>query len=102
MATVRDPIELDELEIPAVSSPYEGKSITAGEHLKISAYWFATNFVWGPVLTVMIQPELRKMVPYYPATALGLMLGLTAFVAILVPLIVGALSDRCASKWGRR
>lgn len=88
--------------IPAVPSPYEGRRLTTADHLKISAYWFATNFIWGPVLLIMLPSELRKMVPYYPATALGLETGLTAFVALMVPLIVGGLSDRCASKWGRR
>jgi MFS family permease len=50
----------------------------------------------------MLPSEIKRMVPYYPATALGLVTGLTAFVALLVPLVVGAFSDRCASKWGRR
>ena len=102
MSEARDPIEIIEEEIPEVVSPYEGQHLRLSDHFKISAYWFATNFIWGPVLLLMLPGELKKMVPYYPAAALGLVTGLTAFVALIVPLFVGALSDRCASKWGRR
>src|SRR5471030_858329 len=102
MSAISDPIERDKIEIPSVESPYAGKRLTAGDHFKISAYWFATNFVLGPLLLIMLQSEMERMAPYHKATALGMVTGLTALVALFVPLVFGALSDRCASKWGRR
>ena len=50
----------------------------------------------------MLPDEARAIAPIYRATALGLLTGISSVVALLVPLIVGALSDRCTSLWGRR
>jgi MFS family permease len=99
-ATVKDPVQIEADEIPAVPSPY--KHLSAFQHIKISAYWFATNFLWGALLLVMLPGEVRTMNPQFRAEALGLLTGVSALVALVVPLIAGALSDRCASKWGRR
>lgn len=93
-----DPVHSD--EIPAVQSPYD--NITTAQHLKISAYWFATNFLWGALLLVMLPGEVRKLNPEFRAEALGYLTGASALVALIVPLIAGALSDRCASPYGRR
>lgn len=87
-------------EIPAVRSPYE--TITTPQHVKISAYWFATNFLWGALLLLMLPGEVRKLNPFFRAEALGYLTGASAIVALVVPLVAGALSDRCASPWGRR
>lgn len=102
MAAISDPIEKDKLEIPSVESPYAGKNLTNWEHIKISAYWFATNFVWGPLLLITLPTEMGHMAPYHKAIAVGLVTGLAALVALVVPLVYGAVSDRCASPWGRR
>ncbi len=85
-----------------VPSPYEGKFIKHRQHLSISAYWFATNFLWGALLVLMLPNEMRLMAPHYRVSALGLLTGIAAIVALTVPLIVGALSDRCTSRFGRR
>lgn len=89
-------------DLPFVPSPYEGTKISGWQHLRISAYWLATNFLWGALLLIMLPGEIREMAPYFRVTALSLLTGISALVALIVPLIVGALSDRCASKWGRR
>ncbi len=89
-------------DIPKVVSPYEGQHLPMKTHLAISAYWFATNFLWGALLTVMLPGEIKKLVPFFPVAALSLITGLSAIIALVVPLFAGALSDRCASKLGRR
>jgi MFS family permease len=89
-------------DIPHVPSPYEGQRIRLDSHLAISAYWFATNFMWGALLTIMLPAQVRSMAPFYRVPALSLLTGLSALVALIVPLIAGALSDRCASPFGRR
>jgi MFS family permease len=88
--------------LPKVPSPYEGRVITRREHLQISAYWFATNFLWGALLVLMLPNQLRDLAPAYRVSAIGLLTGISAVVALVVPLLVGALSDRCTSRWGRR
>lgn len=94
---------VDEINhIPAVESPYANTRLTIGQHVSISAYWFATNFMWGALLLLMLPDEVKMMNPEYRAEALGLLTGLSALVALFVPLITGAISDRSANRWGRR
>jgi len=102
MSVKIDPIQQDELEIPSVRSPYEGTVLSVWQHLSISAYWFATNFLWGALLAIMLPAEMKRLAPYYKAPALSMMTGMSAIVALVVPLIAGALSDRCSSAFGRR
>ena len=89
-------------QVPAVVSPYEGVTLQIPDHIKFSAYWFATNFLWGALLVIMLPGEMRHMVPNDRVAAIGLLGGLSALVALVVPLLIGELSDRCASKFGRR
>lgn len=89
-------------EIPKVISPYAGTVLRLGDHLAISAYWFATNFLWGALLVNMLPDEVKSLAPASRVLALGFLTGLSAIIALVVPLVAGALSDRCASRWGRR
>jgi MFS family permease len=88
--------------LPYVPSPYAGIKLSVRQHLKISAYWFATNFLWGALLTIMLPAEAKHMAPQYRVTALAILTGLSAVVALFVPLVAGALSDRCSHPLGRR
>src|SRR5579862_163838 len=89
-------------DIVAVASPYEGKKLSLFDQIAISAYWFATNFLWGAMLVIMLPGEVARMAPAFKGPALGILLGLGAVIALIVPLIVGVLSDRCTSRFGRR
>lgn len=102
MSESPDPVMTQAATIPAVESPYEGQRLSVGDHFKISSYWFATNFLWGAMLVIMLPEEMRKLFPEYRVQALAYLFAFGAVVALVVPLIAGALSDRCASKWGRR
>ena len=70
--------------------------------LGLSAYWLAINLHWGALLTIVVPAQVSKMQPERQAQTLSLVLGLGAVVALVVTPIAGALSDRCASRWGRR
>src|ERR1700710_2107812 len=83
-------------------SPYSDRTIKHGEHFTISAYWFATNFLWGALLVIILPGNLKTLYPYARVPALSLFTAFAAILAIFSPLYFGALSDRCASKWGRR
>ncbi len=89
-------------DIPHVPSPYAGRTLTLGDHVKISAYWFATNFLWGALLISILPSEMKVLASHYRVLAISLFTALGAIIAIVVPLAVGALSDRCVSPWGRR
>jgi MFS family permease len=98
-----EPIVFAEAEhLPHVESPYQGQKIGVQQHLAISAYWFATNFLWGALLVIILPAEVKRLVPEYRTEALGLLTGAAAVVALIVPLIAGALSDRCFLTIGRR
>jgi len=68
----------------------------------MNAYWFGTNFHWASLLIILLPEQIGHITPQYRAGVLAIILGLTALVALTVPLVVGALSDRCGHRWGRR
>lgn len=80
-----------------------GPRMRAGQHFAVSAYWFATNLLWGALLMIVIPSQMKTgLYRPNPAGMTGLLLGLGAIPALVVPLLVGPLSDRCMSRWGRR
>lgn len=89
-------------EIEAPTSPYADRKVRHSEHIAISAFWFSTNFLWGALLVLMLPNEIKEIAPFYRVTAVGVLTAISALVALSVPLVVGALSDRCTSRWGRR
>ena len=76
--------------------------MTTLQHIKTSAYWFATNLLWGALLMIVIPSQMKEIARANPAQMTGLLLGLGAIPGVVVPLLIGPLSDRCMSRWGRR
>src|SRR2546425_9932981 len=73
------------------------------QHTALSAFWFGSNFLWIPLTTVLIQAQVDQVVPKGSQnTAIGVALGLGGLLAMTVPPIVGAWSDRLNTRWGRR
>lgn len=73
------------------------------DHAALSAFWFGSNFLWLPLTTVLIQAQIDGVVPKGSQnTAIGVTLGLGGLLAMTVPPIVGAWSDRLHSRFGRR
>ncbi|MFN7171282.1 MAG: MFS transporter [Fimbriimonadaceae bacterium] len=71
-------------------------------HIGLTIYWFAINFLWGSITVVLLPFQVQKLAPQNPAIVLGLIGGFAAVGALLTPVIAGALSDRCRSRYGRR
>src|SRR5579864_5851354 len=72
-------------------------------HAALSAFWFGSNFLWIPLTTVLMQNQIDAVVPKgHQNTAIGLALGLGGVLAVTVPPIVGAFSDRLNTRFGRR
>ncbi len=82
--------------------PFAGGRMAKRHHFALSAYWFATNLLWGALLIIVVPKQIRHIAPARAAEVQGLLLGIGAIPAVLVPLLVGPLSDRCMSRWGRR
>jgi MFS family permease len=73
------------------------------QHTALSAFWFGSNFLWIPLTTVLIQAQVDEVVAKGSQnTAIGVALGLGGLLAMTVPPIVGAWSDRLNTRFGRR
>src|ERR1700681_705613 len=73
------------------------------QHAALSAFWFGSNFLWIPLTTVLIQTQIDGVVPKgMQNTAIGVALGLGGVLAMSVPPLVGAWSDRLNTRFGRR
>jgi MFS family permease len=72
-------------------------------HAALASFWFGLNFHWLPIGFVLIESQLRDLVPHASyGTSLGLMVGVGAIFAVGVPPLVGQLSDHFFTPWGRR
>ncbi len=73
------------------------------QHTALSAFWFGSNFLWIPLTTVLIQAQVDEVVPKdVRNTAIGVALGIGGVLAMTVPPLVGAWSDRLNTRFGRR
>ncbi len=93
---------MDHLELPHVPSPYEGRRLTVIEHLQIASFWFGSNVLWAAFLVVILPKQMADLGGAQAAILAGKLIGIGAVIALIVPLLVGPISDRCTSKWGRR
>jgi MFS family permease len=72
-------------------------------HTALSAFWFGNFFLWQPLTTVVIQNQIDAVVPKAnQGTAIGLAVSLGGLMAMTVPPIIGAVSDRLTTPFGRR
>ena len=73
-------------------------------HAALSAFWFGSNFLWIPLTTILLQSQIDRVVPQKDLqnTGIGVALGVGGFLAMTVPPLVGAWSDRFHSRFGRR
>src|ERR1700680_1128430 len=72
-------------------------------HTALSAFWFGSNFLWIPLTTVLIQSQVDAVVPKGSQnSAIGFAIGIGGFLAMPVPPLVGAWSDRLNTRFGRR
>jgi MFS family permease len=88
--------------VEAEASLYPGGVMRTRDQFYVSAYWFGTNVLWGALLIVLVPSQMKHLAPQRPAEMTGLVLGLGAIAGLVIPLLVGPLSDRCMSRWGRR
>src|SRR5258708_26638926 len=73
------------------------------QHAALSAFWFGSNFLWIPLTSVLVQTQVEGVVTKGTQTpAVGVVLGLGGLLAMPVPPIGGAWSDRLNTRFGRR
>ncbi|TMC90389.1 MAG: SLC45 family MFS transporter, partial [Chloroflexi bacterium] len=72
-------------------------------HTALSAFWFGNFFLWQPLTTVVIQNQIDAVVPKAnQGTAIGLAVSIGGLFAMTIPPIIGAISDRLNTPFGRR
>lgn len=70
---------------------------------KISAYWFAYNFLWGALLAIVLPSQVKYIVgDGDKSAALGAVLSIGAIMAMVITPLFGAISDRTRIRLGRR
>jgi MFS family permease len=76
--------------------------VKLSRHLWIALFWVPTNMLFGALLGPVLSAQVERLVPNASSEALGVLYFFAAVPALVVPLIVGPISDRCRSKRGRR
>ena len=72
-------------------------------HTALSSFWFGSNFLWIPLTTVLLQDRVDHLVAHdFQNTGVGIAAGIGGVLAVTVPPIVGAWSDRMKTRFGRR
>ena len=73
-------------------------------HLALATFYFGLSFTWLPYPLVLMQSQIRGF--HFPKDQVDPIIGYTAaagaFFSVVVPPLVGALSDRINTPWGRR
>ncbi len=79
------------------------RKIAAWELFALNAYFFGLSFLWNSLHIILLPTILLLYVPNdQKNTVLGLLTAAGMVIAMIVQPIAGAISDRWASRWGRR
>jgi MFS family permease len=103
-------MDVRHLQGESASTPENGAlaTLTLRQHLMMNVLWFAQNFQSAALLPIVIPVQIALWITpgqigsAPQAAALGWISTIGAFIALFAPPIVGALSDRTTSPWGRR
>ncbi|MBN1439986.1 MAG: MFS transporter [Anaerolineales bacterium] len=79
------------------------RKVTAWEFLTLNAYFFGLSFLWNSLHLILLPAILLLYVPDgQKNTVLGVLTAAGLVIAMVVQPVSGSVSDRWASRWGRR
>ena len=84
-------------------TPTAGKRrLSILDHISLNVFWFAFSVLWSSLLVVTIPSQVLSMVgDARKGTGMAWIMGLGAFIALVIPPFVGAISDRARFRMGR-
>lgn len=72
-------------------------------HVALGSFWFGNNFITTPVYTILLQLQVAEVIAKdRQGVAIGIATGIGGIFAMVLPPVVGALSDHLHTPWGRR
>ena len=79
------------------------RKIAAWEFLTLNAYFFGLSFLWNSLHVIILPTVLLLYVPDEQKNGvLGVLTAAGLVIAMITQPVAGAVSDRWASRWGRR
>jgi MFS family permease len=94
------------LETTPVGAPLTleaGGRISRLRHVGLGSFWFGNNFITTPVYTILLQLQVAEVIARdSQGLAIGVATGLGGIFAMVLPPVVGQLSDHLHTPWGRR
>ncbi len=86
-----------------VADPGTPPRIGRGRQVALASGWFGMNFHWLPISFVLLQAQVAALVPAdHVAIGIGVVAASGGVLAVTVPPLVGTLSDRLTTRFGRR
>jgi MFS family permease len=83
--------------------PDHRRDLRASDQFFLSSFWFAYNFQWGALLAIVLPSQITAIVgDQHKELFNGLIPPLGAALSLVVTPLAGAISDRSASRFGRR
>ncbi len=77
--------------------------ISRWRHVALGSFWLGNNFITTPVYTILLQVQVAEVIAKdSQGFAIGLATGIGGIFAMVLPPLVGALSDHLHTPWGRR
>ncbi len=89
--------------VEAALTAHPGSRLSRLRHIGLGTFWFGNTFVTTPVYTILLQLQVAEVVVRdSQGAAIGLATGLGGIFAMVLPPLVGSLSDHLQTPWGRR
>src|SRR6266852_4683591 len=86
----------------AVADPAPTRRLGMGRMVRINAYWFGRGAHWRAILLSLLFAGATLVAGKDAVLLQGQVMTAGGILALLMPIIGGWLSDRTASRWGRR
>ena len=96
--------EVSESALPALPEALQPptKHVSTGFSIRLAAANSVLYICWVGIGSILLPSQVQQMNQANKAAILGIGLGLTALLALVIAPIVGAFSDRTVSRFGRR